>query len=796
MSGNPHLKKHLKAARSFLRQEKYGNALAHLVMLANVDPASKTHFKEEFITALRRWTEILERYGEFEKVMICYEQALKIYPDSETVLNNMGASLFKLGCHDEAASCFRRALILNPSCTQARESLESVSNVLVERWHFRMLNDKQRNEAYKLAISKAVSEGYDTVLDIGSGTGILSMFAVQAGAKNVYACEMSKTMYEMSLDVLTANQMKDSVNVIHKKSTDLEVGVDLPTRVLLVVTETLDCGLLGEGIIPTVEHAWEHLLQPSKPEENATTTPQGAHHNQLLHRRPGKVIPAKVCVYATVISSESIRSRIRIKKDEIAGVDVSSVYVVGGDKTSFAEGPSESHVSLLEPYTTECLSSIAGGYRSLTDIFVVNEYDFNNPMSLEEQPLVSFEIPVLHTGSVDAIAVWFDLYLDEEICLNTGPGGGSTCWEQAVYPVYSHHLEPKPSSLKCLQGQIPVEAGDVLTIVGEFTKKCLVLKCTGVNKSQVNPSYQCHLTSEDSCKHIKSVEIPEAENFLNVSKISNYAHDDKEQAHTSAYKFLSETASCQEEHAITQKEDSPIDQVGLNPVSEQKQGCDVKCHKQSNDKKAIADSLGLVEHVSAFGGLSLNSSRTDETTTAVVNWPLMVIPPSYMRRLNDDLFYDTFLEAVTRAINKIHAMANQSKEPMLPSSLTCLDVNHYSSLNKQHRAVSGLPQPRCHTGNTCQVLDITHGPSVIGQIAANAKAGHVYMSSPDTSFAKCFKSLPVASSSSVSVIDYGPCQLEDLAADGKTWDILVGDIVEPSGVLRQQVIEDVVLAKG
>ena len=145
-----------------MRQEKYGDALAHFVLLAHSDPSSKISFIEEFITALRRWTEILEHHGEFEKVMVCYEQALQLYPQSETILNNMGATLFKLGCHDEAASCFRRALLLNPNCTQAKESLDSVANVLVERWHFRMLNDKKRNEAYKMAIFKAVAEEHDT----------------------------------------------------------------------------------------------------------------------------------------------------------------------------------------------------------------------------------------------------------------------------------------------------------------------------------------------------------------------------------------------------------------------------------------------------------------------------------------------------------------------------------------------------------------------------------------------------------------------------------------------------------
>lgn len=35
-------------------------------------------------------------------------------------------------------------------------------------------------------------------------------------------------------------------------------------RVSLVVTETVDSGLFGEGIVESLIHAWEHLLLPPK----------------------------------------------------------------------------------------------------------------------------------------------------------------------------------------------------------------------------------------------------------------------------------------------------------------------------------------------------------------------------------------------------------------------------------------------------------------------------------------------------------------------------------------------------
>ena len=75
---------------------------------------------------------------------------------------------------DEAACYFRHAVRLRPSFIEARHNLENVCCHVVERWHFRMLNDERRNRLYRDAIRDAVAAGGRTdVLDIGTGTGLL-----------------------------------------------------------------------------------------------------------------------------------------------------------------------------------------------------------------------------------------------------------------------------------------------------------------------------------------------------------------------------------------------------------------------------------------------------------------------------------------------------------------------------------------------------------------------------------------------------------------------------------------------
>ena len=53
-----------------------------------------------------------------------------------------------------------------------------------------MINDAARNDAYEAAIVRALAgRGGALVLNVGAGTGLLSMMAARAGARAV-ACEM------------------------------------------------------------------------------------------------------------------------------------------------------------------------------------------------------------------------------------------------------------------------------------------------------------------------------------------------------------------------------------------------------------------------------------------------------------------------------------------------------------------------------------------------------------------------------------------------------------------------------
>jgi predicted RNA methylase len=142
---------------------------------------------------------------------------------------------------------------------------------IADRWHFRMLNDVARNTAYDTAIRRAVaaclqSSTTCTVLDIGSGTGLLSMMALRGGATHVYSCEHNQVLCHIAAATATANSSacnsKSSNNtILHAHSTVLRKGIDVPEHgVDIIVTELVDSGLLGEKIIPVLQQAAKNML--------------------------------------------------------------------------------------------------------------------------------------------------------------------------------------------------------------------------------------------------------------------------------------------------------------------------------------------------------------------------------------------------------------------------------------------------------------------------------------------------------------------------------------------------------
>ena len=203
---------------------------------------------------------ILNQLGRTEESIVAFKQALALKPDYADALNNLGVIYRDAKDTDAAITALKRAVDLNPDSPQAKANLRSAYRDVVPPWHFAMMDDKQRNVAYEAAIRRAVPG--KRVLDIGTGAGLLAMMAARAGAAHVTSCETVGVIADRARDIVGRNGFADRVTVIGKPSTELALGRDLPERADVLITETFASAIIGEGILPTLEHAHEHLLAP------------------------------------------------------------------------------------------------------------------------------------------------------------------------------------------------------------------------------------------------------------------------------------------------------------------------------------------------------------------------------------------------------------------------------------------------------------------------------------------------------------------------------------------------------
>ncbi len=122
----------------------------------------------------------------------------------------------------------------------------------------RMLNDRSRTHGFLRAI-KATVKPDDVVVDLGTGSGVLAIAAARAGAKHVYAIEMTG-MANVAEAMFAANGLSDRITLLRGRSNDLELPGGIKAN--LLITETVGDGPFGEGILESVADARARLLVP------------------------------------------------------------------------------------------------------------------------------------------------------------------------------------------------------------------------------------------------------------------------------------------------------------------------------------------------------------------------------------------------------------------------------------------------------------------------------------------------------------------------------------------------------
>ena len=175
---------------------------------------------------------------------------------------------------------------------------------------FNCLIDGARTAAFEAAIKSTVRRG-DVVVDMGTGSGVLAMFAARAGARRVYAVESDERNIGHLTATLTANGLEDRIAILAGDVTT----IDLPESVDVVIGEMVATGLIEESQIP----ANNNVLRFRKPTTRVMLRAI-ENHADLVQRSEvfyglrfpiiGYEYPGEAALAATPVTTSSMYKRV------------------------------------------------------------------------------------------------------------------------------------------------------------------------------------------------------------------------------------------------------------------------------------------------------------------------------------------------------------------------------------------------------------------------------------------------------------------------------------------------------
>ncbi|OGJ21889.1 hypothetical protein A3K73_06740 [Candidatus Pacearchaeota archaeon RBG_13_36_9] len=136
---------------------------------------------------------------------------------------------------------------------------------------------ERRTKTFIDAVRKTVKKD-QLVLEAGSGTGILSIAAAEAGAKKVYAIEQNKLLIPQLKRNIKKLGFVDKIKVIEGSA----LKVEIPEKVDVIICEMICAGLIDESQVPVLNYLLKFLKKDgSVIPTNAKIMAELAHDNYL-----------------------------------------------------------------------------------------------------------------------------------------------------------------------------------------------------------------------------------------------------------------------------------------------------------------------------------------------------------------------------------------------------------------------------------------------------------------------------------------------------------------------------------
>lgn len=254
--------------------------------------------------------------------------------------------------------------------------------------HEDMLKDAVRTGSYKRAILENAHLFKDkVVLDVGSGTGILCLFAAQAGAKMCIGVECSDIIH-YAREIAAQNGYGETITYVHGKLEEVQLPVQ---HVDIIVSEWMGYFLIYESMLDSVLIARDKWLKEG-----------------------GLIFPDRAKLYMAAIEDADYR-------EEKIGF--------WGQLWGFDFSPMQRNV-IQEPISDIVLpNSIA------TSTCCILDLDLRTCKQKDLDFFAEYSLRVNRKDLLHAFVVWFDVSFEActvPVVLSTAPTKPYTHWKQTV----------------------------------------------------------------------------------------------------------------------------------------------------------------------------------------------------------------------------------------------------------------------------------------------------------------------------------------------------------------------------